>query len=112
MSGSAPIAIGSAARARTRSRPFGPWITPGLDYRDLQLITRVNGVVVEDTRTTKMFYGVDELVSFVSQYMTLEPGDVFFTGTSGESTPLNDGDVVEVEVEGNGVLRNTFVLGT
>ena len=46
-----------------------------------------------------MFYGVDELVSYVSQYMTLEPGDVFFTGTSGESTPLNDGDVVEVEVE-------------
>ena len=92
--------------------PFGPWLTPGLDYRDLQLITRVNGEVVEDTRTTKMFYGVDELVSYVSQYMTLEPGDVFFTGTSGESTPLNDGDVVEVEVEGNGVLSNTFVLAT
>ena len=90
--------------------PFGPWITPGLDYRDLQLITRVNGEVVEDTRTTKMFYGVDELVSYVSRYMTVEPGDVFFTGTSGESTPLNDGDVVEVEVEGNGVLSNTFVL--
>jgi 2-keto-4-pentenoate hydratase/2-oxohepta-3-ene-1,7-dioic acid hydratase in catechol pathway len=92
--------------------PFGPWITPGLDYRDLQLITRVNGEVVEDTRTTKMFYGVDELVSYVSRYMTIEPGDVFFTGTSGESTPLNDGDVVEVEVEGNGVLSNTFVLAT
>ena len=45
----------------------------------------------------------------MSQFMTLEPGDVFFTGTSGESTPMDDGDVVEVEVEGNGVLCNTFV---
>ena len=91
--------------------PFGPWVTTGLDYRDLQLVTRVNGQVVEDTRTTQMFYGVDELVSYASRYMTLEPGDAFFTGTSGQSTPLNDGDVVEVEVEGNGVLRNTFVMG-
>ena len=92
--------------------PFGPWLTTDLDYRDLQLITRVNGEVVEDTRTTQMFYNVNELVSFASQYMTLEPGDAFFTGTSGQSSPLNDGDVVEVEVEGNGVLRNTFVMGT
>ncbi len=89
--------------------PFGPWITTGLDYRDLRLVTRVNGEVVEDARTSQMFYGVDELISYVSQFMTLEPGDVFFTGTSGESTPMDDGDVVEVEVEGNGVLCNTFV---
>ena len=89
--------------------PFGPWITTGLDYGDLRLTTRVNGAVVEDTNTSQMFYGVDEFVSFVSQYMTLEPGDVVFTGTSGVSTPLVDGDVVEVVVEGNGVLQNTFV---
>lgn len=92
--------------------PFGPWITTDLNYLDLQLITRLNGSVVEDARTSQMFYNPNELVSYASQYMTLEPGDAFFTGTSGASTPLNDGDVLEVEVEGNGVLRNTFVMGS
>ena len=89
--------------------PFGPWVTTDLDYNNLRLTTRVNGEVVEETNTSLMFYGPDQFISYVSQYMTLEPGDVVFTGTSGESTPLKHGDVVEVEVEGTGVLRNTFV---
>jgi 2-keto-4-pentenoate hydratase/2-oxohepta-3-ene-1,7-dioic acid hydratase in catechol pathway len=86
--------------------PFGPWVTTGLDYANLHLVTRVNGEVVQDTNTSDLIFGVDTLVSFISQSMTLEPGDAIFTGTSGETEPIKAGDVVDVELEGSGVLSN------
>ena len=86
--------------------PFGPWITTGLDYNDLHLQTRLNGETVQDARTSELIFGVDVIVSFVSRYMTLEPGDVLFTGTPGTPTAMKPGDVVEVELEACGVLRN------
>ena len=86
--------------------PFGPWVTTGLDYANLHLVTRVSGEVVQDTNTSDLIFGVDTLVSFISQSMTLEPGDAIFTGTSGETEPIKAGDVVDVELEGSGVLSN------
>ena len=86
--------------------PFGPWITTGLDYNNLELITRVNGEQVQHTNTSELIFGVDALISFISQSMTREPGDAVFTGTSGQTEAMNSGDITEVELEGNGILSN------
>jgi 2-keto-4-pentenoate hydratase/2-oxohepta-3-ene-1,7-dioic acid hydratase in catechol pathway len=89
--------------------PLGPAIATGLDYGDLLIETRVNGEVRQSERTRDMVFGVAELVSYISRYITLEPGDLVFTGTPGSTAALRPGDVVEVEVEGVGVLRNSVV---
>lgn len=86
--------------------PVGPFIARGLNYDDLQLRLRVNGQVRQDERTSQMIHDVSALVSFLSRYVTLEPGDLIFTGTSGTTDVLQPGDVVEVELEGVGILRN------
>ncbi len=86
--------------------PFGPWITTDLDYNDLRLETRLNSETVQEARTSELIFGVDAIVSFVSRYMTLEPGDVLLTGTPGTPAAMKPGDVVEVELEACGVLRN------
>lgn len=86
--------------------PVGPWIVTGLDYDDLQVSTRVNGELRQSDRTASMYFGIDEIVSYVSRYVTLEPGDLIYTGTPGSTQALSEGDVVEVEVEGVGILRN------
>lgn len=86
--------------------PFGPWIATGLDPANLELCTRVNGRLHQSTSTALLIHSVARLVSFAASAMTLEPGDLIFTGTPGEPQPLSPGDVVEVEIEGIGVLRN------
>jgi len=86
--------------------PCGPFIVSGLNYDDLQLETRVNGQVVQKERTSKMAQNVAALVSHASHYVTLEPGDLIYTGTPGQTSALKPGDVVEVELAGVGVLRN------
>jgi 2-keto-4-pentenoate hydratase/2-oxohepta-3-ene-1,7-dioic acid hydratase in catechol pathway len=91
--------------------PIGPFIARGLDHNDLLLQTRVNGEVRQSERTRDLIFDVEEIVSYVSRYVTLYPGDVIFTGTPGSTMALEPGDVVEVEVEGVGVLRNTVVAG-
>jgi len=97
------------AKSADTFSPFGPWITTGLDYGNLRLVTRVNGKVVQDTNTKELIFDVPTLVSFISQNMTLEAGDVIFTGTSGDTSAVKAGDVMEVELEGCGVLRNPVV---
>ena len=86
--------------------PIGPWIVTGLDPTNLELRTRVNGEVVQSINTSLLIYDVARLVSFASQAMTLEPGDILFTGTPGTTAPLKAGEVVEVDIGGIGVLRN------
>jgi 2-keto-4-pentenoate hydratase/2-oxohepta-3-ene-1,7-dioic acid hydratase in catechol pathway len=86
--------------------PCGPWIATGLNYDDLQLELRVNGQVRQKQRTRDMVTGVAEAVSFISRFVTLEPGDLIYTGTPGTTEPLHPGDVVEVEIEGVGILKN------
>lgn len=87
--------------------PVGPCIVDKLNPRDLELQTRVNGEVKQSTNTCLLIHDVAHLISFASQVMTLEPGDLIYTGTPGSTPTLNPGDVVEVEIEGIGVLRNT-----
>ncbi len=89
--------------------PCGPMIVSGLNYDDLLLQLRHNGEVKQEERTSDLIFSVDKLVSFASQHMTLQPGDLLFTGTPGETKPIHPGDVVEVELEGVGVLRNKVV---
>jgi 2-keto-4-pentenoate hydratase/2-oxohepta-3-ene-1,7-dioic acid hydratase in catechol pathway len=86
--------------------PFGPVLVRGLDYRNLKLEGRLNGKVVQSANTSQMIYDPVAQVSFVSQYMTLMPGDIIYTGTPGATGMLKPGDVFEVEIEGIGVLRN------
>jgi 2-keto-4-pentenoate hydratase/2-oxohepta-3-ene-1,7-dioic acid hydratase in catechol pathway len=97
--------------------PLGPVVVTAdeiADPQNLNLTTKVNGEVVQDSNTSEMVFGVAELISFCSHSFTLEPGDVILTGTPwgcGEfmdpRRSLAHGDVVECEVEGIGVLRNT-----
>lgn len=86
--------------------PVGPAIATGLDPADLGLRTCLNGREVQAASTAAQIFTLAELISCASRVMTLEPGDLVFTGTPGEPPQLNDGDVVEVEIEGIGVLRN------
>ncbi len=89
--------------------PVGPFIVSGIDYYNLQLTMRVNGKVKQQENTKNMVHNLAQIVSFASRYVTLEPGDLIFTGTPGTTTPIKEGDVLEVELEGVGVLRNGVV---
>jgi len=89
--------------------PIGPVIATELAPGDLELRTLVNGEEKQRTSTSALIHTVAALISFASQVCTLEPGDLIFTGTPGETPKLNDGDVVEVEIAGIGVLRNSVV---
>ena len=86
--------------------PVGPAVVPGLDPSDLAIRTRVNGTVRQASRTSAMVFPPSFLVSYISRMMTLMPGDLILTGTPAGVGPLAAGDVVEVEIENVGVLRN------
>jgi 2-keto-4-pentenoate hydratase/2-oxohepta-3-ene-1,7-dioic acid hydratase in catechol pathway len=86
--------------------PVGPVIVSGVDASDLAIQTRVNGAVRQSSRTSAMVFSPAFLVGYVSRMMTLMPGDLILTGTPAGVGPLAPGDVVEVEIEGVGVLRN------
>lgn len=92
--------------------PIGPFIVTGLDPFDLQVETRVNGQMRQRGRTAAMAFPVSYLIRYISHIMTLEPGDVISTGTPAGVGPLADGDVVEVEVEHVGTLRNPVRAGS
>ena len=89
--------------------PLGPRVVAGLDPARIALTTRVNGVVRQQGTTADLIFDVPTLIAFVSSVMTLEEGDVVSTGTPSGVGPLVAGDVVEVEVEGIGVLSNPVV---
>ena len=86
--------------------PVGPYIVTGLDPADLLVETRVNGHLRQCGRTSALAFPVPYLLRYISHAMTLEPGDLIATGTPAGVGPLLDGDVVEVSVEGVGILRN------
>ncbi|HVG24392.1 MAG TPA: fumarylacetoacetate hydrolase family protein [Thermoanaerobaculia bacterium] len=86
--------------------PIGPCLVDDLDPADLRVTTRVNGEIRQDGRTSQMIFPIPFLIEFISQIMTLVPGDVILTGTPAGVGPMNAGETVEVEVEGIGILRN------
>jgi 2-keto-4-pentenoate hydratase/2-oxohepta-3-ene-1,7-dioic acid hydratase in catechol pathway len=89
--------------------PVGPYIATGVDYSNLRLRLRLNGEVKQDESTLHFIHDIPSVVSFISQYVTLKPGDLIFTGTPGTTSEIRPGDVVEVELETVGVLRNPVV---
>ena len=86
--------------------PLGPWIETVLDPSDLHLVTRVNGEVKQDGRTSQMIHDLPAQLAFMSAVMTLLPGDVILTGTPAGVGPIVDGDTVSIEIEGIGTLTN------
>jgi 2-keto-4-pentenoate hydratase/2-oxohepta-3-ene-1,7-dioic acid hydratase in catechol pathway len=87
--------------------PVGPWIETESALEELTVTGRVNGVLRQSGSVGQLVFPIARLISFISHVMTLEPGDLIATGTPEGVGPLVDGDVVEVEVSGVGVLRNT-----
>jgi len=92
--------------------PLGPCIAVGLDFPRSRLTLRLNGEVRQMQVISDLLFDVPTVVSFVSRHLTLEPGDVIYTGTPGSTSAMKPGDVVEVEIEGIGVLRNHVTDGT
>ena len=92
--------------------PLGPVIATGLDYGKLLLQTRLNGKVVQKQLTSDLLFDCPTIVSWISQHVTLTPGDLIYTGTPGSTSRMNPGDVVEIDIEGIGVLRNSVVAAS
>ena len=91
---------------------LGPCVVQGLNYNDLLVQSRLNGTVVQSQRTSDLIFPVDTIVNYVSRFVTLVPGDIIYTGTPGTTKAMKAGDVIEIEVEGVGVLRNRIANGT
>lgn len=91
--------------------PLGPGLVEGWDFHDKRIRTRVNGQVRQDASTAEMKWDMHYLVADIARTITLQPGDVLLSGTPAISRTVYPGDVVEVEVEGLGTLRNHIVEG-
>jgi 2-keto-4-pentenoate hydratase/2-oxohepta-3-ene-1,7-dioic acid hydratase in catechol pathway len=89
--------------------PYGPCIAIGVDPSDLAITTRVNGKIRQSSRTSQLIFSPSHLVWYVSNIMTLQPGDVISTGTPSGIAPVQSGDVIEVEIESIGMLRNNVL---
>ncbi|MEM0078268.1 MAG: fumarylacetoacetate hydrolase family protein [Thermoplasmata archaeon] len=99
--------------------PLGPWIVDKFsigDHNKLSIKTEVNGEIRQNSNTSNLIFKVEDLINFVSQAMTLEPGDIISTGTPGgvgfvrkPPTLLKVGDVVSIEIENIGILKNTVI---
>lgn len=96
------------AKASDGFGPVGPVIATGVNYTDVVLTTRVNGSVVQQESTANMIHSPAKVVSYLSQYVTLLPGDLIFMGTPGKTRALEIEDVVSVEIDGVGILSNTI----
>ena len=113
---SAPSAQWTRAKGFDGACPFGPWITTADEVAepgDLALRTWINGELRQDSRTSDLIFGVPEIVAFIRETITLEPGDLILTGTpSGVGMYfdpprfLGSGDVVRIEIEGLGVIEH------
>ena len=96
------------------SRTFnavGPVLVAGLDYANLQIEGRLNGEVRQGENSADLVFDMHHMVSYISTYFTLEPGDLIWSGTMGTTQAMVPGDVYEVEIEGVGILRNQVVQG-
>ena len=98
------------AKSADTFSPAGPFITTELDPHNVRLIVRINGKEVQSETTSYLIFRVPALISFCSKFVTLEPGDMIYTGTPGEPGEMKDGDVCEVDIQGIGVLRNPVKL--
>lgn len=97
------------AKASDGFGPVGPYLVTGLDPNDVLLTTHLNGEVVQQESTANMIHSPEKVVSYLSRYFTLEPGDLIFMGTPGRTQALEDGDVVTVTIDGAGTLSNRIL---
>jgi 2-keto-4-pentenoate hydratase/2-oxohepta-3-ene-1,7-dioic acid hydratase in catechol pathway len=93
--------------------PVGPSVVPRdeVDLQSLRIVTRLNGEIKQEGPITDMIFPVDVIISFVTQCMTLEPGDLIATGTPPGVGPMSPGDTISVEVAGIGLLQNSVIRG-
>lgn len=97
------------AKAADGFGPVGPALVTGLDPNNVLLTTRLNGKIVQQENTRNMIHKPARVVSYLSRYFTLDPGDMIFMGTPGRTSALDDGDIVTVTIEGIGTLTNRIV---
>ncbi|WP_430868759.1 fumarylacetoacetate hydrolase family protein [Demequina aurantiaca] len=97
------------AKAFDTSLPLGPWIETDLAHDDVEISSRLNGKVCQSGNSSDMILDVAGAVAMISQVVTLLPGDVILTGTPSGVTTMNHGDVVEIEIQDLGVLRNPVI---
>ncbi|MEN6480942.1 MAG: fumarylacetoacetate hydrolase family protein [Anaerolineaceae bacterium] len=91
--------------------PLGPWVETDLDASDTVITCRVNSIVRQMASTREMVFSVNQLIAFISSVMTLSPGDVVLTGTPAGVGQLEAGNIVEISIEGIGVLKNDVRAG-
>jgi 2-keto-4-pentenoate hydratase/2-oxohepta-3-ene-1,7-dioic acid hydratase in catechol pathway len=89
----------------------GPVLVKGADYKNIQITGRLNGEERQSENSSDLVFGMEEMVSYISRYFTLEPGDMIWSGTMGSTRAMEPGDVYEVELSGIGILRNEVVQG-
>ena len=101
-------------RSHTRAKsfytfcPLGPCIATDLDPGNLKITSRLNGVLIQDAHpTSDMVFSVSKIISYVTEFMALQPLDVILTGTSKPPALVKIGDIIEIEIEGIGILQNT-----
>ena len=94
------------AKSSDTFAPIGPYIVSGLQHDNLGLQARINGKVVQDQNTSDLIHNVPSIIEFISSAITLNPGDVIMTGTPGSPGDIKSGDIVEVEIDGIGILKN------
>jgi len=100
------------AKSSDTFSPLGPFIVTDLDPSAAVIAVRINGREVQRCKSSDLIFDVPALIEWISASVTLEPGDLIFTGTSGEPAELHDGDDVEVAIGGIGVLRNPVATAT
>jgi len=98
------------AKSTDTFSPAGPFIVTDIDPHNVRVACRINGKEAQGESTKFLIFDIPAIISFTSRYVTLEPGDMIYTGTPGEPGELKDGDVCEIEIEGVGVLRNPVKL--
>ena len=89
----------------------GPVLVKGADYKNIQITGRLNGEVVQGENSSDLIFSMEEMLSYISHYFTLEPGDMIWSGTMGSTRAMEPGDVYEVELSGIGILRNEVQQG-
>lgn len=89
----------------------GPVLVKGADYKNIQITGRLNGEERQSANSSDLLFGMEEMVSYISRYFTLEPGDMIWSGTMGSTRAMEPGDIYEVELSGVGVLRNVVEQG-
>ena len=94
------------AKSSDTFAPIGPYITTGIDQDSLDIQCIVNDKIVQNSNTKHLIHSVSKIIAFISSFMTLEEGDLIFTGTPGEPVELHPGDKIEVEIEHLGILTN------